>query len=299
MRCFTWFFTGILFASCGPILSVPTINCTASQQADGALIVCPDGSSAVVLNGAQGAVGPSGSSGKSVTGPQGVQGNIGPSGAPGASIVGPQGSPGPSGSPGQSIVGPMGPQGQTGPSGSPGISGSNGLSMVFTTVAADSISCPNGGSTILIALDTSGTGVLNTSDAELQSATVCNGSNGSNGNDGSPGPIGPSGLPGTSASPTPFSIVSLIAPCTQASSPWKEEILCLADGSLLASFSDNAGGLNTRFSLIPTGSYIDTDSSGCNFSVSSLPNGNTSVSWAAGSNQYATWNAQTVTCGTN
>ena len=90
-----------------------------------------------------------------------------------------------------------------------------------------------------------------------------------------------------------------IAPCTEASSPYKEQLLCLNDGGLLGDFSDSASGLNTRFAFIPTGSYVDTDDSGCNFSVLVDSNGNSTLTYTAGNNQYGTWVAGSVTCNNN
>lgn len=65
------------------------------------------------------------------------------------------------------------------------------------------------------------------------------------------------------------SIVSLIDPCGDAPGIYDEVILRLNDGTLLASFSDNANGKNTRLSVIGEGSYQVTDGSGCAFSITS------------------------------
>lgn len=101
---------------------------------------------------------------------------------------------------------------------------------------------------------------------------------------------------GKDAPITPYSLVKEIQPCGPGSSPWKEVILCMAGGDLLASFSDNASGTNTRLSNIPQGNYIDTDASSCNFSVSIDANNNSTVTWNAGSNQYGSWSANSIVC---
>ena len=119
------------------------------------------------------------------------------------------------------------------------------------------------------------------------------GPQGVSGPQGSPGSSGVNGSNGTNGT---NSIVSEVAPCGENSSPWKEQLLCLDNGTILASFSDSASGLNTRFANIGTGSYDDTDSSGCQFSVVVATDGSTTVSWDHGSNQYSTWTSGTYTC---
>ena len=83
---------------------------------------------------------------------------------------------------------------------------------------------------------------------------------------------------GIDAEPYPYSPVGIVTPCGPSSSPFKEVLLILEDGSLLASFSDTQSGDNTRFALIPDGTYMDTDSSGCVFTISTKDNVRT-VTW--------------------
>ncbi len=104
---------------------------------------------------------------------------------------------------------------------------------------------------------------------------------------------------GLDAPITAFSFVKEITPCGASSSPWKEILLCMTNGKILASFSDSPNGQNTRLANIPTGSYIDTDNSGCNFNVVNESNGDTTVSWIAGSNQFSTWIAESNICEAN
>jgi hypothetical protein len=174
------------------------------------------------------------------------------------------------------VVGSQGPAGAVGPSGTPGASGSNGLSVVSSSTAATAAECSNGGTVIAMAQAPAGT-PYNTSEPDQTIVVVCNGQNGQ----------------------VPLSIMYPIAPCTNASSPYKEQLLCLNDGGLLGDFSDSASGLNTRFAFIPTGSYADTDDSGCQFNVSVDAKGDSTLSYSAGSNQYGKWVAGSVTCVNN
>jgi hypothetical protein len=105
----------------------------------------------------------------------------------------------------------------------------------------------------LAALDSDRDGLWSPFDTGQQSATVCNGEDGENGLD---------------APPTPFTPVAAIDPC--GNGPGFDEVLLrLNDGSILASFSDNANGKNTRFSLLVPGNYVSTDGTLCYFSVTS------------------------------
>jgi hypothetical protein len=51
-----------------------------------------------------------------------------------------------------------------------------------------------------------------------------------------------------------------------------EVLLRLSNGKILASFSQNASGLNTRFAILTPGNYVSTDSQNCFFTVQA--NGN-------------------------
>lgn len=179
--------------------------------------------------------------------------------------------------------------GQNGASGTPGLTGGmgltgqSGLSTVMTTVNATPVQCPNGGIVLMMALDSNNNGIYDVSDTNQTSATVCNGQNGLNGQAGTNGTNGANG--GT----VTFNLVQVIEPCGYNSSPWKEVLLGLQGGQLLSSYSENVSGQNTRFVFIPDGSYIDTDSSGCNFTVTGDGSTTSQISWGAGSNAYSTW----------
>lgn len=129
------------------------------------------------------------------------------------------------------------------------------------------------------------------------------GTDGLAGKDGLPGPEGspgPQGLPGANgASPElgPDTPLFAITPCGPNSSPYKEVLLCLYNGSILGSFSDSFSGQNTRFAILPVGSFNDTDSSGCQFNIE-LESDNKSyrVLWNAGSNAYSIWISGSKLC---
>jgi chromosome segregation ATPase len=62
-------------------------------------------------------------------------------------------------------------------------------------------------------------------------------------------------------------IVSIKDPCG-AQGSYNEVFLKLSSGHYLASFSDNANGLNTRFTQLTDGTFQTTDGTSCNFTVS-------------------------------
>lgn len=175
------------------------------------------------------------------------------------------------------------PQGEPG---APGLNGSNGHSAVTSMITASASECPTGGSIIAVGVDLNDNGVLDAGDEDIQTAVICNGLNGINGTNGTNGSNGTNGINGTNG--TSLSPVSYVTPCGPNSSPYKEILLVLSNGSILASFSDTQSGYNTRLALIPDGTYMDTDSSGCIFTVAT--NGNTrSINWNGGHNAYSTW----------
>lgn len=63
-------------------------------------------------------------------------------------------------------------------------------------------------------------------------------------------------------------ITAIVDPCGDG--PGFDEVLFrTSTGLLIASFSQNSSGLNTRFAVIPAGNYATTDGTGCVFSVTS------------------------------
>jgi hypothetical protein len=160
--------------------------------------------------------------------------------------------------------------GITGANGADGVDGTNGhagISMVFQTVVATANQCTAGGVTLLMALDTDQSLSLTLADENLQSVTLCNGTNGVDGQNGSPAPI------------TDFTPVDYIAACGNTV-PYKEILLRLQNGQVLSSFSSSTNGDMTRLAFLPDGVFMNTDTSGCVFTLSTSIDGTTrSVSW--------------------
>lgn len=167
--------------------------------------------------------------------------------------------------------GPQGSQGITGPP------GPNGEVSLLRFVSGDT-SCVAGGTLVLAGLDTNGDGVLQVSEV-TSSADLCNGTNGINGQ-----------------SPA-FTPTIAITPCGPNSAQYKEALLGLFGGGVFSEFT------NTNISniMLPDGSYWDTDTSECNFSLTTDGSGNRSMTWngssANGSGPYhagsASYNAAT------
>ena len=112
----------------GTVSTAPsTSTCSVQQTNTGAVITCPDGTTATLSNGAQGSQGSTGDLGATgptgPQGPQGPQGDVGPQGPAGA--MGPVGATGPQGI--QGPVGPQGPQGIQGVRGATGATGAAGI----------------------------------------------------------------------------------------------------------------------------------------------------------------------------
>lgn len=145
-------------------------------------------------------------------------------------------------------IGPMGIPGAPGAPGADGSNGHNALADVLEQVNGGGSSCVNGGFTLLTGTDLNDNMLLDISEI-VYTKDVCNGLNGSN------------------APATPYTPVGLVDPCGDKANVFDEVFIRMANGQLLASFSDNANGLNTRFSLITPGSYRTTDGSNCYFSV--------------------------------
>lgn len=61
-------------------------------------------------------------------------------------------------------------------------------------------------------------------------------------------------------------VTKIVDPC--GNGPGYDEVFFrTSSGMLIASFSDNASGLNTRFAELAPGNYSTTDGTGCNFTV--------------------------------
>jgi hypothetical protein len=179
--------------------------------------------------------------------------------------------------------------GTNGSNGTNGTNGSNGYSGVIS-VTPTATGCPNGGFTLLTATDTLDLGYPAIGDANFESALVCNGQDGAIGATGPQGPAGPAG-----ASPE-FTPVIVVNPCGPTSSAWKEALLGLSGGGLFGSFTENSSALTVRNTLLPDGSYYDTDDSECYFSVSTDSSGDRLASWnGSTANGSGPWGAGDAT----
>lgn len=89
------------------------------------------------------------------------------------------------------------------------------------------------------------------------------------GDRGPAGAQGPAGSDGAAAAMSAYAVAEVLDPCGDAPGVIDEVLLKLANGQLLASFSDNSSGKNTRFSIIPAGSYVTSDGTNCHFTVDS------------------------------
>lgn len=159
--------------------------------------------------------------------------------------------------------------GTNGTNGSNGSNGSNGT---------------NGLSAYELWLNAGNTGSFSDYLSSLVGATGANGQNGSNGTNGTNGAQGPQGLQGPAGLPSAFSVVDILNPCGTNGS-FDEVFLRLQNGIVLASFSDNSNGNNTRLSLLRTGSYGTTDGYSCSFSI--VINGaHGSISWSGGGSSW-------------
>lgn len=149
--------------------------------------------------------------------------------------------------------------------GFPGVDGANGV----ISLADAGSECPNGGTIIVTATDTDRNGVVSSLDTNVMAATICNGTDGANGVNGQ------DGTPGQAAVLGPATPVEIIDPCGSTPGIFNEVLLRLNSGKILCSFSDNAAGANTRFSIIGAGAYQTTDGSHCHFSIDA----NNNVTW--------------------
>lgn len=138
--------------------------------------------------------------------------------------------------------GDSGPQGVPGPQGISGLEGSDGQSsqITLTRFSSDTSVCASGAGVLVKSM----TGFV------VQSAAVV-----CDGNTGRDAPV------------SQYDVVDIIHPCPSNTSAFREVLLKLRNGTIIASFSDDANGKNTRLSVLVPGSYVDTDNSNCHFTV--------------------------------
>lgn len=84
---------------------------------------------------------------------------------------------------------------------------------------------------------------------------------------GNVGATGAQGIPGQDAPINPYDPVGLVDPCGTNPSIHNEVFIRLYNGLLLASFSDNINGYNTRFTVLSPGTFQTTDGDNCIFTV--------------------------------
>lgn len=149
--------------------------------------------------------------------------------------------------------------------GTNGVAGTNGHTALIYTSTFTSICGTAGGYSVFLGTDLNDDGVLQNSEI-TSTAQLCNGAQGQ---------------------APQFTPVAVIEPCGHSSSAYKEALLGLQGGAVYGSFSANSSALTVRNTLIPDGSYYDTDDSECNFSVSTDSSGNRTVTWD-GSSQTGT-----------
>jgi len=158
---------------------------------------------------------------------------------PGCDLTGPAG---------ESIVGPQGEPGES-IQGEAGFDGHDALIEVLPLA----LSCTAGGYSLLTATDSNSNGLIDSTDKNYSLVDVCNGVSGSDGAVGNPGQD---------------AILEIVDPCSDFPGLHDEVLIRLADGRLLASFSNNFSGDYTRFSILLAGNnFQTTDGSGCFFSV--------------------------------
>ena len=169
------------------------------------------------------------------------------------------GEPGPTGRPGLGEKGDTGATGPQGPRGEAGSSGKDGQGCTATDVVGGVVI--NCGLTNLLVED---------GETGEMGPVGPRGDRGETGEQGVPGATGPQGeLAAISA----FTPVAIVDPCGATDGIVNEVFFRLANGLLVASYSENSSGTNTRFAIIPPGNYQTTDTNKpgkrCRFSVDS------------------------------
>jgi len=152
-----------------------------------------------------------------------------------------------------------GRDGLSGVSGRDGRDGSNGHNALVVT---ENILETNEiiGQLLRFGTDLNDNGILEASETS-QTATIMNGKDGQNGINGV------NGINGADAPPTAFTPISILNPCGNNPAIVNEIFLKLSNGTIIASFSQNASGLNTRWAVLTVGTYQTTDGDACTFTL--------------------------------
>jgi hypothetical protein len=153
--------------------------------------------------------------------------------------------------------------GPVGPAGPKGLPGEN--CSVIEAVNGAIISCQD--NSVLIVNGSQGIPGLK----GLDGATGVDGQDGTPGAAGEKGETGEIGPMGPAGADSVYQITELIDPCGPTPGFVNEILLKLANGQLVASFSSNSSGANTRLGVLPPGNYQTTDTSEvgkrCRFTV--------------------------------
>lgn len=156
--------------------------------------------------------------------------------------------------------GKVGAPGVNGMDGEDGSDGRDGYSLVVNTETfrtTDNVSCTR--TDIFQDLDRNN--FYSPGDRYNNGFLTCDGKIGEKGESGADGEDGQD-------ADTTYQIVRIIDPCgAQHRQGFDEVILQLGNGQYLASFSDNANGLNTRLGILRPGSYRTTDGTNCTFTL--------------------------------
>lgn len=200
------------------------------------------------------------------------------------------------------LLGPgCAPQSQTatvykGDPGADGVNGKDGQGCSVVQIPVGDLVLPKGGAVVLCGhssvLISNGADGLNGAKGDTGDQGL-NGEVGPRGPKGDPGSTGPQGTQGTpgangndghDAPASSYGILGMVDPCGPQSS-YDEVFLRLANGHLIALFTDNIHGDNPRLSEIGDGSFMTTDGTNCYFSISIL-GGVRTISWTGGSESW-------------
>lgn len=141
--------------------------------------------------------------------------------------------------------------GASGTNGTNGLNGQNGNGVAFSVISADITTCPHGGATVLLATDVGNQGIYSVTAPNQQSMTICNGQN---------------------AVVPQYTPVEPIIACGNTVA-YKEVLLLLSNGQVLGSFSNDIGGTMTRLAFLADGTFMNTDGSGCIFTLETSEDG--------------------------
>lgn len=169
----------------------------------------------------------------------------------------------------------------------------SGLPMIAVGPASPT-ECTAGGYVYQVYRDSNGNGLFDDSETLMSRQTLCHGTNGVDGingqngidgqngvdgQDGADGQNGADGRDGTDATVSLFTPIEILTPCGNTV-PYKEILLRLKNGQVMAVVSNNTQGDMTRLALVTDGTFMSTDGSNCIFTLSTSADGLTrSLSW--------------------